>query len=178
MIKTIKIVFSVLAFMLVSLTTNAQFKKGDKILEGTISYAKATGADGLYSLNPTLGTFLTDRFAVGISGEVGKTATQKISGLGLYGRCYVFTLGNKCHVFSQLSLSSSKVKAGSTETKITNANVGMGANYFVTKKLALAAHLTSLVDYTDAGSTSTFTVGLSEVSNPLNAGSFGILLKL
>lgn len=176
--KTLKIVFSALAFMLVSLTTHAQFKKSDKILEGTVSYAKATGADGVYSLKPSIGTFLTDRFAVGLSGQVGKTATQKVSGLGLFGRCYVFTLGNKCHVFSQLGLSSSKVKAGSSEIKTTNANLGMGANYFVTKKLALAANLTSLVDYTKTGSTSTFTVGLSEVSNPLNAGSFGILLKL
>ena len=167
-----------LALLGLSFTTHAQFKKSDKILEGTVSYSKTTGANGLYSLNPSVGHFLTDRFAIGLSGELGKTANHKVSGLGVFGRCYVLTLGSKCHVFSQMGLSKTKIKAGTTDSKITNANLGLGANYFVTKKLALAVNLASLVDYTDLGSNSTLTVGLSEVGNPLNASSFGILLKL
>lgn len=80
--------------MLVSFTTNAQFKKAEKFVEGTVSYSKTSGTDAQYTLNPTVGYFLTDRFAVGVSGKFGKDATQtntfyvKVESVDLKGNNY------------------------------------------------------------------------------------------
>lgn len=176
--KQLKFVTVAIALLAASITAQAQFKKSDKILEGSVSYSKTTGTDGLYSLNPSLGIFLSDRFAVGAGAELGKTPTTKSTGVGVWGRCYLTTVGKNLHVFSQLGVSRLKSETGATELKTTDVNLGFGANYFVGKKIALTANLTDLINYSDAGSTSTFTVGLSGVSNPLNAATFGILLKL
>jgi hypothetical protein len=163
--------------MLVSFTTNAQFKKADKFAEGTVSYSKTTGAKAQSTVNPTIGYFLTDRFAAGVSGEFGKNATQKTAGVGAFGRCYVMSVGNKLHVYSQLSFSSTKTEVGVNKTTITNANVGLGANYFVSKNLALSTSVASLIDYTDNGPSSTFTIGFTGVDNPLAAAKFGVLYR-
>lgn len=174
--KQVKLVVA-LALVLVSFTTNAQFKKSEKFAEGTVSYSKSTGVDGEYSINPTIGYFLTDRFAVGVSGEFGKNATATTTGVGAFGRCYIAKVGDKLHVYSQLSFSTTSTKVSSVKTSITNANVGVGANYFVTKNLALSMGLARLMDYTDNGSTSTFSIGFQGVNNPLSATSFGVLYR-
>jgi hypothetical protein len=175
--KQVKFVVTALSLMLVSFTTKAQFKKAEKFAEGTVSYLKATGTDGQYLLNPAAGYFLTDKFAVGVSGEFSKNPTTKVNGVGAFGRCYVLSVGSKFHVYSQLSLSSTTTKAGNNETSVKNANVGLGANYFVSKNLALSTSLASLIDYTDVGSTSTFSIGFTGVNNQLNAPKFGILYR-
>ena len=54
----------------------------------------------------------------------------------------------------------------------------MGANYFVSKKVALTAQLVDLASYTSEEGTSTFTIGFTGVKNPISMGTFGILVKL
>jgi len=173
----VKFVVTALAFMLVSFTTNAQFKKADKFIEGTVSYSKTTDAAKQYSINPTIGYFLTDKFAVGVSGGFGKNATQELTGVGAFGRWFMCETRNKLHVYSQLSVSSNATKTGSNKVSVTNANIGLGANYFVCKNLALSTSLAGLVDYTDNGSRSTFSIGFTGVTNPLSAAKFGVLYR-
>lgn len=175
--KQVKLVVSALTLMLVSFTTNAQFKKTEKFVEGTVSYLKSTGTDGQYTLNPTVGYFLTDRFAVGVSGEFGKNSTQKATGVGAFGRCYVMSIGSKLHVYSQLGVSTLSTKVGNNKTSVTNANVGLGANYFVSKNLALSTSLANLISYTDNGPVSTFLIGFTGTNNPLTATKFGVLYR-
>ncbi len=175
--KQVKLVVAALSLMLVSFTTNAQFKKSEKFVEGTVSYSKSTGTDGQYIINPTIGYFLTDKFAVGVEGGFGKNATQKVIGIGAFGRCYVLCVGNKLHVYSQLSISNKATEVGVNKTTTTNANVGFGANYFVSKNLALSTTLASLIDYTDVGSASTFSIGFTGVNNPLSVAKFGVLYR-
>ena len=55
------------------------------------------------------------------------------------------------------------------------ADFGLGLNYFVTKKLALTANLTSLASYDD--SASTFKVGFNKVDNPLTTPKIGLIYK-
>jgi len=166
-----------LTLMLISFTSNAQFKKTEKFVEGTFSYSKTTGFERQYSINPTVGYFLTNRFALGVSAGIGEDGTQKATSIGAFGRCYLKN-SKKLNIFSQLSVSSNKLEVGKTNATTTNANVGIGANYFVSKKIALTTTLASLVDYNQLHSKSSFTVGFNGINNPLSTTKFGILYKL
>ena len=92
--KQFKLFAAALVLSLTAFTVNAQnaFKKSDKIVEGTVSYSKASGADASYSFNPSVGYFVTDRFAVGVAAGLGKDENGvKATSVGAYGRCYFFT---------------------------------------------------------------------------------------
>jgi outer membrane protein len=175
--KQFKFILGALTLMLISFTSNAQFKKTEKFVEGTVSYSKTTGTERQYSINPTVGYFLTNRFALGVNAGIGENATQRTTSIGVFSRCYFKNTG-KLNVFSQLSVSSNKLEVGKSNATTTNTNVGIGANYFVSKKIALTTTLANLVDYNDVGTKSSFTVGFNGVNNPLSTTKFGILYKL
>lgn len=165
------------------LTANAQtgFKKSDVFVEGSFSYAKEKGADATYTFAPTVGYFLTDKFAVGA--QVEKSNTVDKLGAGVFARCYFLNVGKDFKVFSGLNLNTNAlVLDDSTENLndfITrqnfNANLGLGVNYFVTKNLALSANLANLAGYNFE--TESFNVGFSGVENPFNTTKFGVLYK-
>lgn len=165
------------------LTANAQtgFKKSDVFVEGSFSYAKEKDADATYTFAPTVGYFLTDKFAVGA--QVEKSNTVDKLGAGVFARCYFLNVGKDFKVFSGLNLNTNAlVLDDSTENLndfITrqnfNANLGLGVNYFVTKNLALSANLANLAGYNFE--TESFNVGFSGVENPFNTTKFGVLYK-
>lgn len=156
---------------------NAQsFKKADKFLEGTVSYTKSTGADAEHSLNPTVGYWMTDRFAVGVSAELSKSAT-KTTGVGAFGRCQFLTVWKNVNVFSQLGISTTTEDVAGTKTSTFNAGMGLGAYAFVSNRLALTMNLADLVSYSSVGSNSTLTVGFSGVNNPFSTAKFGVAYK-
>lgn len=162
-------------------TANAQtaFKKADKFVEGTASYSKSTGVDATYGIRPTIGYMVTSRFALGVFGEASKNETDKNLNLGVFARCYCLSVGKNLQAYSQLDLASVSVTDIATDVKASafNANLGLGANYFVTPRLALTANLTNLVSYTSQDSNSDFTVGFNGISNVLNDTKFGILYR-
>ena len=166
------------------LTANAQtgFKKSDVFVEGSFSYAKEKGADATYTFAPTVGYFLTDKFAVGA--QVEKSNTMDKLGAGVFARCYFLNVGKDFKVFSGLNLNTNAlVLDESTVNNVNdfitrqnfNANLGLGVNYFVTKNLALSANLANLAGYNFE--TESFNVGFSGVENPFNTTRFGVLYK-
>lgn len=166
------------------LTANAQtgFKKSDVFVEGSFSYAKEKGADATYSFAPTVGYFLTDKFAVGA--QVEKSNTMDKLGAGVFARCYFLNVGKDFKVFSGLNLNTNAlVLDESTVNNVNdfitrqnfNANLGLGVNYFVTKNLALSANLANLAGYNFE--TESFNVGFDGVNNPLTEAKFGVLYK-
>jgi hypothetical protein len=156
---------------------NAQsFKKADKFLEGTISYTKSTGIDAEHSINPTVGYWMTDRFAVGATAELSKSAA-KTTGVGVFGRCQFLTVSKNINVFSQLSLSSTTEDVAGVKTTTFNTGLNLGAYSFVTKRLAITMSLADLVSYTSVDSKSTFTLGFSGVNNPFSTAKFGVAYK-
>lgn len=166
------------ALMFTVLITSAQFKKADKFVEGTVSYSKSTGADAIYGIQPTLGYFVTDRFAVGASGEFGKNKDGvKTTGVNAFGRCYVLNIGKNLKTFSQLNVGTTSVDNAGIKTSAFGINVGLGVNYFVSSKLALSMHVADLMNYTSVESNSTFTIGWTGVNNPLSAAKFGVLYR-
>lgn len=168
------------------LTANAQtgFKKSDVFVEGSFSYAKEKDADATYSFAPTVGYFLTDKFAVGAQVEKSNTtdklgSTDKL-GAGVFARCYFLNVGKDFKVFSGLNLNTNALVLDTTVGQFVarqnfNANLGLGVNYFVTKNLALSANLANLAGYNFE--TESFNVGFSGVENPFNTTKFGVLYK-
>lgn len=179
--RKLKFAIAAIALMMASFATSAQtFKKSDKIVEGTLSYSKSTDVKSSYSIKPAVGYFLTNKVAVGVFGEVGKTATEKTTNVGVFGRCYFMTVGKKCSIFSQVdAASNSSTLSDSASTKLTSvcANLGFGANYFVTSKLGLTMNVANLVSYESADSKSTTTIGFSGIANPFSTAKFGIIYK-
>jgi outer membrane protein len=160
--------------------TNAQnnFKKSDKFVEGTLSYSKSTDVDATYGFQPTIGYFVTDRFAVGVSGAFGKDgAGTKTNGIGAFGRCYVLNIGQNLKTFSQLSVGTTSVDEAGVKTSAFGVNLGLGVNYFVSPKLALSLNIADIASYTSVESNSTFTIGWEGVTNPISAAKFGVLYR-
>lgn len=160
-----KKVFSILALAVFSLTATAQ-SKGEKLVEGTVSYSKSTGSDAVYSVAPSVGYMVTDKVAVGATGEF---TTGKFTDFGAFGRCYFLTVGKSLKVFSQLNV-------GRVSDKF-QTDLVLGANYFVSKKLAVTANLTQLASFNTSNGVSNFSVGITGVNNPFAATGFGVLYK-
>jgi outer membrane protein len=163
-------------------TSNAQtFSKGDTFVEGTFSYAKEKGQNATYGVAPTVGYFLTDKFAVGA--QVEKTNTTDKLGAGVFARCYFLNVGKDFKVFSGLNLNTNALVLDTTTATVNgfitrqnfNAGLNLGVNYFVTKNLALSANLANLAGYNFE--TEAFNVGFDGVENPFNASKFGVLYK-
>lgn len=175
-----KVVFLVVALFAAITFANAQngFKKGNKFVEGSVSYTQEEGTHATYGFQPTIGYFVTDRFALGVSGDFAKDETgAKTTGFGAFGRCYVLNIGQNFKAFSQLGIGTTTINDAGVKTTGTGVNFGFGANYFVNSKLALSVGLADVVNYTSVEGNSTFNIGWSGVSNPLNAAQFGVLYK-
>jgi hypothetical protein len=169
-----KKVVLVLAVLLAAFTnTNAQ--KGAKFVSGTVSYTKATDVKASYSITPTVGYFVTNKVAVGVLGEVGKTATEETTNVGVFGRCHFMTIGKHCQVFSQVDLTSNSTTTAGVKVKSTSVNLGLGANYSVTPKLGLTMHVADLISHESSDGKSVTTIGFAGVTNPFAVGSFGVI---
>jgi len=166
-----KKVVLLLAVLLTALTSvNAQ--KSSKFVTGTVSYTKTTDVKASYSVNPLIGYFVTDRVAIGVLGSFGETATEKTTSVGVFGRCHFLNIGKNCQVFSQVDLTSNSSKTAKTTS--TSANLGLGTNYALTKKLGLTMNLANLISYESADGVSTTTVGFEGIDNPFATAKFGV----
>ena len=166
-----KKVVLILAVLLTALTSvNAQ--KSSKFITGTVSYTKTTDVKASYSVNPTIGYFVTDRVAIGVLGSFGETATEKTTSVGVFGRCHFLNIGKNCQVFSQVDLTSNSAKVAKTTS--TSANLGLGTNYALTKKLGLTMNLANLISYESADGVSTTTIGFTGIDNPFATAKFGV----
>lgn len=160
-----------------SLTT-VSAQKNSAILSGTVSYTKAKDVKASYSINPLVGYFVTDKVAVGVLGGLSKTDSEnKATCVGVFGRCHFMNIGKNCHVFSQVDLTSNSETAASVKTTSTSANLGLGANYTLTKKLALTMHVANLVAYESTKDASVLEIGFSGVANPFATTGFGVIYK-
>ena len=180
-----KILLILVAALGFTATAQTGFKKSDVFVEGTFSYAKEKGQDATYGVAPTVGYFLTDKFAVGA--QVEKTNTMDNFSAGVFGRYYFLNVGKDFKVFSGLGVNTTDViiediidvNGDVNSTPVTYSNVStdlsLGVNYFVTKNLALSANLANLAGYNFE--TGSFNVGFDGVENPFNTPTFGVLYK-
>ena len=160
---------------LATLTATAQ--KSTKFVIGTVSYTKATDVEAIYSLNPTIGYYVTDKVSVGVLGGIGKDGDAKTANVGVFGRCDFAKIAKNCDLFSQVDITANSSTVADVKTTSTSANLGLGANYHFNKKWALTMHVADLISYESADGNSTTTIGFSGLNNPFATAKFGVLYK-
>lgn len=168
-----------LAVILGSLSlTTVSAQKNSAILSGTVSYTKTTDVKASYGINPLIGYFVTNKVAVGLLGGFEKIDSENEStSVGVFGRCHFLNIGKNCVVFSQVDVTTNSVTEANVKTKSTNANLGFGANYTITKKLDLTMQVADLANYENSNSKSVFTLGFAGINNPFSASKFGVIYK-
>ena len=149
-------------------------KKSDKFVSGTISYTKSTDVEGVYSVRPTIGYYVTDKVSVGVFGELGKNATDETTNVGVFERCDFMNIGKNLTVFSQLDLASNTTKSSGVKVNSVSAGLGLGANYSISSKFALTMHVADLISYENSDGSSTTTIGFEGVTNPFAVGKVGL----
>lgn len=154
------------------------FTKGDKIVEGTISYSKSKGVDAEYSVSPSFGYFVSNKTAMGVSAEVGTSANGDVTNFGFYGRHYFHNIGKNFLTYAQLNVGSNNTKDAGVKTSEFAAGFGLGANYFVSPNVAVSMHVADLFSYTSGEGASNFSLGFTGIHNPFSMGKFGILIRL
>lgn len=209
-----KIVLSLIAisgFAFASKAQNFGFQKGDVILEGSVgasvndnkgSETKSTNL----SFSPKAGYFLSDKFAVGIAPGYAESKQTNYSGstdtytktnttsVEIFGRYYFLEAGKRFKVYSELDLGYStaggETSNGTTtikndKTNSIGANAGIGANFFVTNKIAVGyqftnvlGYQTSKVDRSGAKPVNSFYVNLNNFGNFFSTGQFSLTFKL
>ncbi len=209
-----KIVLSLIAMIGFAYASNAQnfgFHKGDVILEGTVGGSSHDNKNtetktSQFNLQPKAGYFVSDKFVVGIAPGYGQSKTTNYSGsqdsysktnslgVDLFGRYYFLEAGARFKFYSELDLGYSstggETSSGNITIKMNKTNTigihgGVGANYFVTNKIALGyqfsniiGYSTSKVDTNGAKATNDFYVNLNNFSNFFSSGQFSLTFKL
>jgi outer membrane protein len=160
--------------------TKTGFSKGDTFVEGTVKFITSDNVK-TFNINPSVGYFLTKKFAAGVtlnskSTETAGVKTSDSFGLGIFGRCYFLSVGNNFKTYSQLAVTSESDKI--TDTKSTDVTLGLGANYFITKNISLTLSVADLAKFSStsvSGTTSNETsIGFTGVNNPFTTATFGL----
>ncbi len=184
------------------------FGKGNVIVEGNLGFHSRDNKNtevkrSSFDFTPKVGYFFTDKLAAGINFNVGTETEDQYGidrkskssnvGVGLFGRYYFLELGSRFKTYTELNAdynnSKSEVTIGdnTTDSPKTNrfgVNAGIGANYFLTDKVALnfafanvIGFNTSKADTDGAKSVNEFGVNINEFNNFFNTAQFGLTFK-
>lgn len=175
------------------------FDEGSILLEGGLGLnnTKDKNTDtknNFFTINPKLGYFITDDFAVGV--EAGYTASKKTVagntsndvnafGAGVFGRYYFLEVGNRFKTYTELGVGydRSKDKINDYKSDGFGAGLSLGINYFVTDNIAISFGLADVLSYrsakVDGGkAVSGFEGNLNLFNNFFDTAQFGLSFKL
>ncbi|MES2544404.1 MAG: outer membrane beta-barrel protein [Bacteroidota bacterium] len=176
------------------------FTSGDVFIEGSVSFDSTNDKNtetktNDFEVNPKVGYFLNDNFAVGAelsfgSGktEVAGTETAKTSslGIGVFGRYYFLNLGERFKTYTEFGFGLTNEKDDIADVKTTGFGVGagLGMNYFVTPKMAISFGLSDILTYNSTKTDVTGDEGANELHLNVNVfnnffatPTFGMLYK-
>lgn len=177
------------------------FNTGDVIVEGNLGWSSSNDKnidrkENAFNINPKVGYFVNDKFAVGVDlgfgtnkTEVAGNETEKINTFdaGLFGRYYFLDLGARFKTYGEVGFGYNNVKRellGSSEIKADGfkSNLGLGINYFLTNKMAINFALTDIISYNsvkvDGGkSVSEFNGKINVFDNFFDTATFGLTYK-
>lgn len=209
--KIVLLMIAIVAFAFATKAQNFGFQKGDVILEGSVGGSLHDDKNteiktSNLNLKPKAGYFVSDKFAIGIAPGYNQSKTTNYSGsqdtytktntvsVELFGRYYFLEAGTRFKFYSELDLGYSSMGGetsnGSTTTKMDKTNgagagVGIGANYFITKKIAIGYQFsnilgfaTSKMDTNGAKAVNSFYANLNSFSNFFDSGQFSLTFKL
>ena len=208
-----KLLFTLTAIAGFTFASNAQdfgFKKTDFIVEGnfqatSINERNSDTKVSEFNFTPKVGYFVSDKFAVGLefgigqekqttNPSVGETiARNNTFGVGAFGRYYFLELGSRFKTYTELgagylnSRSKTEIAGTTTEDPKVNgfgANLGIGANYFLTDKIAINFAFTDVLSYGSAKadvdgakSSSVFNANVNQFNNFFSNATFGLTFK-
>lgn len=209
-----KILLTMIAVTSIGLVTKAQtfgFKKGDVILEGALSVNSSDNKNtemkqSSFALSPKAGYFISDKAAVGVRLTYSENKTTNYSGTndiydktntmgaGIFGRYYFLEAGSRFKVYGEADLgyasAGGESSNGTTTVKDdkTNSfgiNGGVGANFFLTEKIAIGyefaniiGYNSSKVDVSGAKASNNFYANLNSFGNFFSTGQFSLTFKL
>lgn len=183
--------------------------KGDILLEGQINIhsSKDKNADlknSYFRFSPKVGYFLSDKFVLGVDLGFSKTNQEELGTnnnifkskynefkVGAFGRYYFLNIGERFKAYSELNAAyykgKTKMATGYDDVKSNYfaANGGIGANFFLTKNVALGYSFgniigfsTSKIDEEGAKSKNQFYLNVNSFNNFFEAGQFSLTFKL
>ncbi|SKB48362.1 outer membrane protein [Sphingobacterium nematocida] len=187
------------------------FEKGNFIVEGNLATNntndKGTKAKtSVLNFNPKAGYFVTDKIAVGVdfgfgqdkkttyAGDIKTVATNKNFGVGAFGRYYFLEVGSRFKTYTEVGVGYTNEKLG--ETKVGDvktdavkfngfgANAGIGANFFLTEKIAVNFAFADVVSFNSrkadvdgAKAETEFNTNVNVFNNFFNTAKFGLTFK-
>lgn len=206
-----KVLLTLTAVAGIAFASQAQemgFGKGNVIVEGNLGFNSRDNKNtevkrSSFDFTPKVGYFFTDKLAAGINFSVGTETEDQYGidrkskdnnvGVGLFGRYYFLELGSRFKTYAELNAdynhSKSELTVGdnTTDSPKTNkfgVNAGIGANYFLTDKVALNFAFANVIGFntskTDADGTKAvneFGVNINEFNNFFNTAQFGLTFK-
>lgn len=187
------------------------FQQGDVILEGAVQVS-STDNKGTevrksdFALTPKVGYFVTDKFAAGLQVGYNQSKTTNYSGsqdtynktnaagVALFGRYYFLEAGSRFKMYGEADLgyavSGGENSNGTTTIKHTKTNTigfngGVGANFFLTPKIAIGYQFSDIIgfnsakqDVDGAKAQTNFYANLNSFNNFFSTGKFSLTFKL
>ncbi|WP_027125176.1 outer membrane beta-barrel protein [Gelidibacter mesophilus] len=199
MIMTAVAVFGLSQVNAQEVETSYGFDESDIMLEGGLGFNTTkdkntdTKTSG-FSINPRVGYFITEDFAVGVEGAFN-TATREVAGIdtgdnksfgaGIFARYYFLDLGKRFKTYTELGVGyvSSKDKIADIKADGFGVGLNLGINYFVTETIAISFGLADVVSYSSAKvdggeAVSGFNGNINVFNNFFDTAQFGLLFKL
>ena len=209
-----KILLTMITVAGIGLVTNAQtfgFQKGDVLLEGAVNVSSSDNKNtenrvSSFALTPKAGYFVSDKFAVGVQFTYSESKNTNYSGTNdtynktntiggaIFGRYYFLEAGSRFKVYGEADLGYNSAGGennnGTTTVKFDNtnsfgANAGVGANFFLTEKIAIGYQFADIIGYNSskmdvdgAKASNNFYVNLNSFGNFFNTGEFSLTFKL
>lgn len=188
------------------------FEKGNFIVEGNLSSSNTNDKNtkeknASFNFNPKAGYFVTDKIAVGVelgfgqdknttfNNDIKTVATDKEFGVGAFGRYYFLEVGSRFKTYTEVGVGYANSKDGETKVdgektidavKVNGfgANAGIGANYFLTDKIAINFAFGNVISYgsakadVDGAKASTaFNTNVNVFNNFFDNATFGLTFK-
>lgn len=200
-----RIFLSAIAALAIGHSSFAQdfgFSKGSKLAEGSLYFNKTKGEEDYRALNFTtnLGYFLTDKIAIGPTvkvvnyhGVIDETPEVKVFGAGLFGRYYFLELGKRFKTFAEVQSFYENIRVTTMENDVlvkeplfqgANLTAGVGANYFITSKIALTLNLSNILYFNtgkqqgeDYNKETALDISLNQHYNEFASSYFGLTFK-
>lgn len=188
------------------------FFQKEIFLEGNIQYSSINNKSTMnkmtsIGLNPKVGYFVLDNFAVGLqaSYNIDKNTTtipdvdndiiRKVEETyyapGLFTRYYFLQLGKRFYTYGELGGNFGKTesftdidgeRSNEINTKIIDANLNLGLNYFANDNIVITfllsdvlSYNSSKVDVDDAEAINTFNAKINILDNFFQTAQFGIM---
>lgn len=209
--KILLVMITIAGFSLASQAQTFGFSETDLFLEGGLSFSSNDNKNTErrttdLTFTPKVGYFLSDKAAIGVQLVYGQSKSTDYSGsedtyqlqngvgAGLFGRYYFLEAGARFKVYGEAIVGyyseGGEVKTATTTTKLDKTNTigagaGIGANFFITEKIAVGYQFSNLINYSSskedvsgAKARNSFNVNLNSFDNFFSTGEFSLTFKL